>query len=430
MNIIIQNGRILDPSRNIDRVEDVWIADGVVAAAGSFSPKEADRVVDAAGKWVAPGLIDLHVHFRDPGFTHKETVETGSRAAAKGGFTTVCPMPNTSPVTDSAEMIHFAYEKADAAGLVHILPVGAVTKGQKGEELADLEGMTQAGAAAFSEDGKSVMNADLCRDAMREAARLEIPVFAHCEDINLVHGGCINAGKKAENLGLPGISNSVEDVIAARDILLAKETGVRLHLCHCSTKDSVELVKMGKRMGVRLSAEVCPHHFSLSDEDIPGADTNYKMNPPLRSPEDVLALKEALRDGVMDVIATDHAPHHEDEKAKPMTKAPFGIVGLETAVALTITNLVETGYLTPLDMIAKMSTNPAGILGIPKGTLAEGSCADLVIIDPSCEYVIDKDTFVSKGKNTPFHGRRVHGRAVMTILDGKIVYEDEDIIIN
>lgn len=427
MRLIIQNGRVLDPSAGIDAVGGVWIEDGRIAEPGAFSEKEADRVVDAAGKWVAPGLIDLHVHFRDPGYEYKETIESGSRAAVKGGFTSVCPMPNTNPVTDSGEMIDYVRAKAAAAKLTHVLPIGAVTVGQKGQEVAPIEEMVQEGAVAISEDGKSVMNSDIYRDAMRLAAKLDIPVFAHCEDINLVHGGCINAGPKAESLGLPGISNSVEDVITARDILLAKETGARLHLCHCSTKDSVELVRMGKKMGVRLSAEVCPHHFSLSDEDIPGPDPNFKMNPPLRSAEDVQALKEALRDGVMEVISTDHAPHHADEKARPMTQAPFGITGLETAVPLTITNLVETGYLTPLSMIEKMSTNPARVLGIDKGTLRAGSCADVVVIDPDCEYVIDKETFVSKGKNTPFHGARVRGRAVMTIVDGRIVYEGEEL---
>ncbi len=423
MRIIIQNGRVLDPSAGIDAVKDIWIDGDRIAAEGAYAYEEADRVIDAAGKWVAPGLIDLHVHFREPGFEYKETIETGSKAAAKGGFTSVCPMPNTNPVTDSGEMIDYVRAKAAAVKLVHVLPVGAVTKGQKGLEVAEIEEMVQEGAAAISEDGKSVMNSDIYRDAMRIAAKLDIPVFAHCEDINLVHGGCINAGAKADSLGLPGISNSVEDVITARDIFLAQETGARLHLCHCSTKDSVRLVKMGKELGVRLTAEVCPHHFAMCDEDILSADSNYKMNPPLRGREDMEALKEALRDGIMEVIATDHAPHHEDEKARHITKAPFGITGLETAVPLTITHLVETGYLTPLSMIEKMSTNPARVLGIDKGSLAEGKCADVVIIDPDCEYLIDKNTFVSKGKNTPFHGVKVHGRAVMTITDGRIVYE-------
>ncbi len=423
MKIIIQNGRVLDPSAGIDTVKDLWIDGDKIAAPEAYSYEEADRIVDAAGKWVAPGLIDLHVHFREPGFEYKETIETGSKAAAKGGFTSVCPMPNTNPVTDSGEMIDYVRAKAAAVKLVHVLPVGAVTKGQKGLEVAEIEEMVQEGAAAISEDGKSVMNSDIYRDAMRIAAKLDIPVFAHCEDINLVHGGCMNAGAKADSFGLPGISNAVEDVITARDIFLAKETGARLHLCHCSTKDSVRLVKMGKELGVRLTAEVCPHHFAMCDEDMLSADSNYKMNPPLRAREDMEALKEGLRDGVMEVIATDHAPHHEDEKARPMTKAPFGITGLETAVPLTITHLVDTGYLTPLSMIEKMSTNPAKVLGIDKGSLAEGKCADVVIIDPACEYLIDKNTFVSKGKNTPFHGAKVHGRTVMTITDGRIVYE-------
>lgn len=423
MKLIIQNGRILDPSAGIDAVGELWIDGDRITEPGAYPVQEADRIIDAAGKWVAPGLIDLHVHFRDPGFEYKETVETGSRAAVKGGFTSVCPMPNTKPVTDSGEMVDYVRAKAAAANLLHVLPVGAVTKGQQGQELADIEEMVQEGAAAISEDGKSVMNSDLYRDAMRIAAQLNIPVFAHCEDINLVHGGCINAGPKAESLGLPGISNSVEDVITARDIFLAKETGAQLHLCHCSTKDSVELVKMGKKMGVRLTAEVCPHHFSMSDDEILSADSNYKMNPPLRSREDVEALKEALRDGTMEVIATDHAPHHEDEKARPITQAPFGITGLETAIPLTITNLVKTGWISPLSMIEKMSTNPAKVLGLDKGSLGVGKCADVVLIDPDCEYVIDKNSFVSKGKNTPFHGAKVNGRAVMTIVDGRIVYE-------
>ncbi|MBQ8638722.1 MAG: dihydroorotase, partial [Lachnospiraceae bacterium] len=419
MKLIIQNGRILDPSAGIDAVGELWIDGDRITEPGAYPVQEADRIIDAAGKWVAPGLIDLHVHFRDPGFEYKETVETGSRAAVKGGFTSVCPMPNTKPVTDSGEMVDYVRAKAAAANLLHVLPVGAVTKGQQGQELADIEEMVQEGAAAISEDGKSVMNSDLYRDAMRIAAQLNIPVFAHCEDINLVHGGCINAGPKAESLGLPGISNSVEDVITARDIFLAKETGAQLHLCHCSTKDSVELVKMGKKMGVRLTAEVCPHHFSMSDDEILSADSNYKMNPPLRSREDVEALKEALRDGTMEVIATDHAPHHEDEKARPITQAPFGITGLETAIPLTITNLVKTGWISPLSMIEKMSTNPAKVLGLDKGSLGVGKCADVVLIDPDCEYVIDKNSFVSKGKNTPFHGAKVNGRAVMTIVDGR-----------
>lgn len=347
-------------------------------------------------------------------------------AAAHGGYTTVCPMPNTKPSTDCPEVVKEVLDKASAACGVHVLPVGAVTVGQKGEQPTDVAALKAAGIVAISEDGKSVMNSEVYREAMLQAAECDIPVFAHCEDINLVHGGCMNAGKRAKELGLPGISNAVEDIITARDILLANETGAQLHLCHCSTKESVNLVKWGKEMGVKLTAEVCPHHFALSDEDIPSAeDTNYKMNPPLRSKEDVEAIKQALKDGVMEVISTDHAPHHADEKAKPFTQAPFGIVGLETAVALTITNLVRTGWLTPMQMIAYMSTNPAKVLGIDKGTLKPGSCADVTVIMPDESYVIDAASFASKGKNTPFDGQKVWGRVALTIADGKIIYENE-----
>ena len=426
MRILIENGRLLDPSRELDIQESLWIEDGIICEKQAFSADFADRVIDARGGWVVPGLIDLHVHFRDPGLEYKETIETGCLAAAHGGYTTVCPMPNTKPVTDCPEVVHTVYEKANKACGVHVLPVGAVTLGQVGETPTDVEQLKHAGICAISEDGKSVMNSQVYREAMKEAARCNLPVFAHCEDINLVNHGCMNDGKRAKQLGLPGITNAVEDIITARDILLAKETGAQLHLCHCSTKESVNLVKWGKQMGVKLTAEVCPHHFSLSDDDIPSAeDTNYKMNPPLRAAEDVEAIKQALKDGIMEVISTDHAPHHEDEKKKPFTQAPFGIVGLETAVALTITNMVRTGWLTPMQMIAYMSTNPAKVLGIDKGTLKTGSCADVALIMPDEEYVIDSSEFASKGKNTPFNGKKVWGRVALTIADGKIIYENK-----
>ena len=426
MKMLIKNGRIIDPASNTDEVKDLLVTDGIIEKTAKDIDDAADSIIDAKGCFVMPGLIDIHVHFREPGFEHKETIRTGARAAARGGFTTVCPMPNTKPSTDCPEVVKEVLDKASAACGVHVLPVGAVTVGQKGEQPTDVAALKAAGIVAISEDGKSVMNSEVYREAMLQAAECDIPVFAHCEDINLVHGGCMNAGKRAKELGLPGISNAVEDIITARDILLANETGAQLHLCHCSTKESVNLVKWGKEMGVKLTAEVCPHHFALSDEDIPSAeDTNYKMNPPLRSKEDVEAIKQALKDGVMEVISTDHAPHHADEKAKPFTQAPFGIVGLETAVALTITNLVRTGWLTPMQMIAYMSTNPAKVLGIDKGTLKPGSCADVTVIMPDESYVIDAASFASKGKNTPFDGQKVWGRVALTIADGKIIYENE-----
>ena len=386
--------------------------------------KNADKVIDAKGCYVVPGLIDLHVHFRDPGLTYKEDIETGSRAAAKGGFTTVCCMPNTKPVVDSVETIKYIVDKSKEVGLTNVLPVGAVTMQMAGREITDVEKLKEAGICAISEDGKSVMNSGVYRKAMKEAARLNVPVMAHCEDINLVEGGVINLGDKSEKLGVKGISNAVEDVIAMRDIMLARETGATLHLCHCSTKDSVEMVRRAKAEGIKVTAEVCPHHFSMCTDDITGNDSNFKMNPPLRSREDMETLIKGLSDDVMDVISTDHAPHSAEEKAKDLEHAPFGIVGLETSVALTLTNLVKKGYITPLQMAAKMSYNPAKVLGIDKGTLNEGAAADITIINPDKEYAIDVDTFVSKGKNTPFNGYKVFGEVEYTILGGMIVYEN------
>lgn len=426
MNIWIKNGHVLDPASNRDGIFDVLIKDGIIKAVGSFSEEETAgyETIDAAGKYIMPGFIDLHVHFREPGLEYKETIASGTLAAAKGGFTAVCPMPNTVPVTDSAEMIQRVLEinEKDGCG-VRLYPTGAITVGQNGETLADIKAMAEAGAKAISEDGKSVMNAELYRQAMYKAAEAGIPVFAHCEDKNMVGKGAINAGKKAEELGLEGISNAVEDVIIARDILLSKETKAKLHLCHCSTRDGVRMLQIAKSRGYSITGEVCPHHFSLCDDDIPSDDANYKMNPPLRSREDMQALKEGLAYDFADVIATDHAPHSEEEKNRTMSDAPFGIVGLETAFALTVTNLLLPGYITPLQMVKKLSLNPAHILGVEGGSLQEGAPADVVIADLNTRYTIDKDTFVSKGKNTPFHGQEVVGRVEKTIVAGKVIYQ-------
>ena len=424
LTILIKNGRVLNPSENLDKVMDIYVQDGIIKEKTENIEKKADEVVDAKGCYVMPGLIDLHVHFRDPGFTYKEDIETGSRAAAHGGFTTVCCMPNTKPVTDSTEVVEYIIEKAKAVGLTNILPVGAVTKSMAGNEITDVLALKEAGICAISEDGKSVMNSGVYRAAMKNAAKAGVPVLAHCEDINLVQGGVINLGDKSEELGVKGISNAVEDIIASRDIMLAKETGATLHLCHCSTKDSVTMVKMAKEDGIKVTAEVCPHHFSMCTDDITNNDGNFKMNPPLRAKEDMEALIKGLSEDIMDVISTDHAPHSSEEKAKDVTKAPFGIVGLETSVALTITNLVKPGHITPMQMAAKMSYNPAKVLGIDKGTLEVGKTADVTIIDPNEEWVIDPNRFVSKGKNTPFGGKKVSGKVKYTILNGKVVYHD------
>lgn len=425
MNLWIKGGHLLDPLTGLDEIGDVYVRDGRIAAIGSL-PEDifqgGEQEVDASGKYVMPGFVDLHVHLREPGFEYKETIRTGTMAAAKGGFTAVCPMPNTKPATDCPEMIRKILAIAQEDSPIHVYPVGAVTVGQQGEEVTDIEGMVKAGAKAISEDGRSVMDTGVYRTAMCEAARLSIPVLAHCEDRSLVGKGAMNAGKRAESLGIEGITNAVEDVIVARDILLAKETGARLHLCHCSTKDSVEMIRLAKKDGLKVTGEVCPHHFTLADEDIRSDDANFKMNPPLRGREDVESLKNGLADDVMDAISTDHAPHSEEEKQKSIADAPFGIVGLETAFSIAVTELVRTGVLTPLALVEKMSTNPCRILGVEGGSLQPGMPADLTIADFEAKYVIDKHQFVSKGKNTPFHGREVYGTIVSTIVAGKVVY--------
>lgn len=424
MRTLIRNGYILDPASKREGIFDVLVEDEKIVKVAEKIIESADRVIDATGCYVMPGFIDLHVHLRDPGLEYKETLTTGGKAAARGGVTTVCAMPNTKPVTDNAEMIAAIHERAKTECPVNVIQIGAITVGQMGHELADIAGMAKAGCHAISEDGKSVMNASLYRKAMKIAKENNISIFAHCEDITMVEGGVMHADDKAKELGLKGITNAVEDVIVARDILLAKETGVRLHLCHCSTEDSVKLVEAAKKEGLPVTAEVCPHHFAMSTDDITEDDGNFKMNPPLRSKRDVEALKAGLGADIMDVIATDHAPHAAEEKNCSMTKAAFGIVGLETMATLTYTELVEPGILTPMQMAEKTSYNPAKILGLDnKGAIAEGKIADIVVFDPNVEYTIDKNTFLSKGKNTPFHGRKVKGDIRYTLVGGNVVYE-------
>ena len=425
MSILIKNGRVIDPDTRKDGRYDILIEEDKIVKVDQEIKEEAEEVIDAEGCYVMPGLIDLHVHLRDPGQTYKETVETGAAAAAHGGFTTVLAMPNTKPVTDDRLNIRYVHNKAKAMAPIHVLQAGAITKGQKGKELADIDSMVAEGSPAISEDGKSVMRTDLYREAMKIAAECKIPVLAHCEDIHLVQGGVVNADEITQKQGLAGITNSVEDVIIARDIILAKETGARLHLCHCSTKDSVTMVKQAKADGLPVTAEVCPHHFTLSTEDMVPYDTNYKMNPPLRTKADVEALRQGLKEDIMDVIATDHAPHTKQDKNQSMQKAPFGIVGIETVAALTYSELVLKGYLTPMQMAEKMSYNPAKVIGSNRGSLEVGKDADIVIFNPKKTYQIDKNNFASKGRNTPFDGRTVTGEVEYTICGGKMIYEKE-----
>ena len=429
MSLLIKNGYVLDPASKTEGVWDILIEDGIIREVAVGIQAEAEQVIDAKGCHVMPGLIDLHVHLREPGFEYKETVATGSRAGAAGGYTTVCAMPNTKPSTDRAERVRQLMEIIKKDAVIKVLPIGAVTLDQAGVELSDAKAMKDAGICALSEDGKSVMDIALYREGIAKAKEAGIPVFAHCEDRELLNGGVVNDKSAAKRLGMPGITNNVEDHITIRDILLAMELDAQLHLCHCSTELSVDLIKLAKRKGAKVSAEVCPHHFSMTEDEITEDDANYKMNPPLRSQSDVDALIAGLKDGTIEVIATDHAPHGAEEKKQSIRTAPFGIVGSETAYALSLTNLVKTGVLTYMQLVEKMSYNPAKVLGLDKldgrGTLKVGAVADIAIADPDEKWIIDPEKFESKGKNTPFGGTFVYGRVKMTIVDGKVVYQQK-----
>ena len=405
MNIIIKNGRVLDPANNFDQQADIFVSGGKIVAPGTFGPDDGE-VIDARDCWIMPGFIDLHVHFREPGQTYKEDIASGLAAAVRGGFTTVCTMPNTSPTVDCADLVSFQIKRAKELGLGDILPAGAITVGLAGKELAAIAEMTAAGAVGISEDGFTVKNAALQMQAMQMATGLGITVFSHCEDEDLAQ--CA--------------SKLAEDVIIARDILIAQATGARLHICHISTATGVQLVREAKARGANVTAEAAPHHFCLCEEDFDGADTNFKMNPPLRGKKDMEAVRAGLADGTIDAIATDHAPHHADEKARPYEAAPNGIVGLETALPLALA-LVEANLLTPLQLAAKLSARPAEILGIAKGNLGPGRAADITIINPDFAYIINAADFASKSANTPFGGRGVKGKVMYTIFGGEIVYD-------
>ncbi|MDP6379876.1 MAG: dihydroorotase [Phycisphaerae bacterium] len=420
--ILIHGGRIIDPARGLDSSADVLLEGGKVKAVGK-DLGAADIEIDAGGKLVTPGLIDLHVHLREPGEEAKETIATGSASAAAGGFTTICAMPNTTPPTDNAATVEFVLRQAKAAAGANILPVGAITKGRAGAEPADLEAMVRGGAVAFSDDGCGVDDAEVLREAMTIAAALKRPIMSHCEDQAASAGGVMNAGHVAALLGIAGIPAEAEESQVRRDIEIARRTGCRLHISHVSTAGSVEIIRRAKGRGVALSAEATPHHISLTDECVRTGRPVYKMKPPLRSAEDVAAIKEGLRDAAIDCLASDHAPHGTYREDLAFADAPFGIIGLESALAVYIAELIEPGILDWPRLVAAMSANPARVLGLSgKGTLAPGADADLTIIDPDVAWTIDAGTFRSRSRNCPFDGRCAKGRNTLTIVGGRIVF--------
>ncbi len=421
--ILIRSGRLLDPSRGTDEVSDLFLADGKVQASGrDLGRPDGALVVEAAGKVVAPGLIDLHVHLREPGQEDLETVATGAMAAAAGGFSAVCAMPNTDPVTDNQAAVGFIVSQAQRAAKARVYPIGAVSLGQRGQQLAEFGELVGAGAVAVSDDGKPVASSHLMRTALEYARTFGIPVADHCEEPTLAAGGAMHEGLVSTRLGLKGIPSAAEEIMVARDILLAELTGGHVHLCHMSTRGSVELIRRAKEKGLRVTAEACPHHFTLTHEACEGYNTNAKMNPPLREPEDREAIRQALRDGTIDVICTDHAPHHYDAKEREFDDAPNGIIGLETALGLAVTELVETGLLSLADLVSRMSVMPARIFNLPGGTLAPGASADVVVLDPTIGWTVRPEEFFSKSRNTPFAGRRLKGRADTTIVRGQVVF--------
>jgi len=424
MSLLIKNGRVVDPANSLDAVQDVLISGARIERVGPDLPAAAGTtVLDATGKIVCPGFIDIHVHLREPGYEYKETVATGTRAAAAGGFTAVCCMANTQPVNDNRSITDYIRAKAAVEGVVRVYPIGAVTRGLRGEELAELAELAEAGCVAFSDDGKCVMNAALYRRAMEYTLPFGAPIISHAEDHELSRGTAMHEGVVSTELGVPGAPAAAEDIMVARDILLAELTGAHVHIAHLSTAGAVRLVRDAKARGIRVTAEVTPHHLLLTEDAVRTFDANAKMNPPLRSKRDTEVLLEALVDGTIDCIATDHAPHAGSEKEGEFDRAAFGIVGLETAVGLLLDRLVKPGALPLGTLISRMSRGPARLLGLPGGSLAPGAAADLTLIDPGAAWTVDPAKFASKSRNTPFGGWSVTGRPWKTIVGGSIVWE-------
>jgi dihydroorotase len=422
--LLLRGGRVIDPAQRRDETADVLLRDGRVVDVGpSLGTPDDARIIDVAGLVVAPGLIDLHVHLREPGQEHKETIATGARAAAAGGFTAVCAMPNTDPPVDDPATVAFVRAAGLRAGAARVYPCGAVSVGQKGERLAEIGEMVHAGAVAITDDGRPVLTASLMRLALEYAATFGVPVASHCEDMTLSRGGSMNEGIVSTRLGLTGIPNAAEDIGIARDLLLAAMTGGRLHIQHVSTRAGVAMIRAAKERGLNVTAEATPHHFTLTDSAVEAYRTDAKVNPPLREEEDRAAVMEGVADGTLDVIATDHAPHHYDEKEQAFDDAPFGLVGLETALGLGVTELVERGVIDLPTLVLRMSTAPARAFQLPGGSLQRGTPADVTVFDPAWQWQVDPARFRSKSRNTPFTGRTLHGRAVYTIVNGVVVHD-------
>jgi dihydroorotase len=425
--LILKGGRVIDPASGRDEIADVLIQDGKVAKISPLVPSRNARVINISGKIVVPGLIDMHVHLREPGEEYKETIATGTRAAARGGFTTLVCMPNTRPPVDNASVVRFIQDRARQEGMVNVLVAGAITKDGGGQELSEIRELVEAGVVALSDDGNPVMNSEVMRRALEYSIMWDLPIICHCEDKNLTVEGMINEGYISTVAGLKGIPWVAEDIMVARNLMLAEMTGGKLHIAHVSTRGAVEIIRAAKSKGVPVTAETAPHYFCLTEESLRGYDTNCKINPPLRKEEDVKAIKEGLADGTIDIIATDHAPHATWEKAVEFREAPFGIIGLETAIPLSLTELVGKGIISLKDLLTKMTINPARTLKIDasKGWLGEGADADLTVIDPQKEIVVDPEKFLSKGRNTPFGGWKLKGEAVFVVVGGKLIGEEE-----